>query len=102
MTEFFELVAEFAVVIDLAIENYPRGAVLVVDGLLPTLQVDYRQAPHAKAYRPVDIKAIIVWSTMTDRRAHPSQQILVNVRPVATNYACNSTHTLLKTYWTAD
>jgi hypothetical protein len=79
MTEFLELVAEFAVVIDLAIENYPGGAVLVVNGLLPTLQVDYRQAPHTKAYRPVDIKAIIVWSTMPDRSAHSRQQILVNV-----------------------
>jgi hypothetical protein len=70
--------------------------VLVVNGLLPTLQVDDRQSPHAKAYRPVDIEAIIVWSTMADRRAHSGQQGAVNVRPVVTNYACNSTHTTNK------
>jgi hypothetical protein len=53
MAEFLELVAECAIVIDLAIENYPRSAVLVVNGLLSTFEVDDREAPHAKADWPV-------------------------------------------------
>ena len=92
VTEFLELVAKFAVVVNLAVENYPGGAVLVVNGLLPTFQVDDRQAAHAQADGAVHVKTIIVWPTMADRSAHPSQQSLVNVRPVVTNYAYNSTH----------
>ena len=34
VAEFFELLAELEIVVDLAVENYPGGAVLIVDGLL--------------------------------------------------------------------
>ena len=51
VTEFLEFVAEFAVVVDLAVENYPGRAILIVNGLLSALQVDYRQAAHAKPDR---------------------------------------------------
>jgi hypothetical protein len=66
-----------------------------VNGLLPTLQVDNRQAAHAQADAAVEVKTVVVWPTMADGSAHPSQQSLVNVRPVVTNYANNSTHTLI-------
>jgi hypothetical protein len=79
VTEFFEFFAEFAVVVNLAVENYPGGAVLIVNGLLPTLQVDYREAAHAKTHRAIDVEAIIIRPTMPDGSAHPAEECLVNV-----------------------
>jgi hypothetical protein len=79
VAEFLELLAKFAVVIDFAVENYPGGAVPVVNGLLATLQVDDREAAHAEADGAVKIKAVVVWSTMANGSAHPRDQSLVNV-----------------------
>jgi hypothetical protein len=69
-----------------------------MNGLLPTLQVDDRQAPHTQPDCTLHVKTVIVRPAMADRGAHPSHQGLVNVRPVVTNYAYDSTHTL-PDYW---
>jgi hypothetical protein len=79
VTEFLEFVAEFPVVINLAVENYPGSVVLVVDRLLSTLYVNYRQAAHTKADRAIDVEAIVIWPTMSDGRAHSPYDVSINV-----------------------
>jgi hypothetical protein len=79
VTEFLELVAELAIVVNLPVENYPGSSILIVNGLLPTLQIDYRQAAHAKADGTVKVKAIVVWTAMPDGSAHASYQRPVDV-----------------------
>ena len=79
VTEFFEFVADLAVVVNLAVENYPGSAVLIVNRLLPALQVDYRQAAHTKADRSINVEAIVIRPAMPDGSAHPAEQCLVNV-----------------------
>ena len=46
MTGGLELGAEFAVVVNLAVEHEPDRAIFVVDRLLPRGQVDDAQPPH--------------------------------------------------------
>ena len=79
VAEFLELLAEFAVVVDLAVENDPGSSILIVNRLLPALQVDDRQAAHAQADRAVEVEPVVIRSTMLDGSAHPRDQRLVNV-----------------------
>jgi hypothetical protein len=78
VAEFFEFVAQLTVVVNLAVENDPGSAILIVNRLLPALQVDDRQAAHAKADRLIEIETIIVRSTMTDGGAHAAEQCLID------------------------
>ncbi len=81
VTEFFEFLAQFEIVVDLAVENDPGGAILVVDGLLPAFQVDDGEAAHGEADRAVDVKTVVVRPAMADRLVHAGQQRFVNGLP---------------------
>ncbi len=92
VAEFFEFLAEFEIVVDLAVEDDPRAAILIVDGLLAALQIDDGEASHRESDGTVDVKTVLVGTTMPDRLAHPRQQLLVNRFSVVSNNAYNSTH----------
>ena len=92
VAEFLQFLAQFAVVVDLAVENDPGGAILVVNGLLPALQIDDREASHAQPDGIVEVEAVVVWSPMTNGGAHPRHEGLVNSQTIVSNYANNSTH----------
>src|SRR5260370_25642324 len=40
VAELFQLFAQFKIVVNLAIKNYPRPSILIVDWLLTTLKID--------------------------------------------------------------
>jgi hypothetical protein len=83
--KILELLAEFLIVIDLAIENYPGGLILIVDRLLAALDINDRQTPHSQSNVPIDIETIIVWPTVLDGHAHAREQGLVDGAFIAAN-----------------
>ena len=89
-----KFLAQLKVVVNLAVENYPGGAILVVYWLLTTREVDDRQASHPQADWTVEIEAILVRPTMLDCVAHTRHQHIINFFSVASNDADYSTHSL--------
>jgi hypothetical protein len=79
VSEFLEFLAEFPVVVDLAIENDPGSAILIVNRLLSALQIDDRQTAHSQSNCLIEVETVVVRSTVTDSRAHAAKQGLVNV-----------------------
>ena len=66
--------AQLAVVVDLAVEDHPDGAVLVGDRLVAGRDVDDAQAPHAERDAVLDVEALVVRSAVADDVAHALQQ----------------------------
>ena len=56
-----ELLAQGEMVVDLAVEHDPQGAVFVRNGLMPARQVDDTQPSHANVqlHRPYEITFIV-------------------------------------------
>src|SRR5215813_5492430 len=73
VAQFFELLAEFEIVVDLAVEDDPRAAVLIVNGLLAALQIDDGEAAHGHADRTIYVAAVLVGTAMPDRVVHPRE-----------------------------
>src|SRR6266478_1001133 len=94
VAQLLKLVAELAIVVDFAVENNPGGAVLVMNWLRATGEVDDGQPPHPQAYGAVEIEAVVIGSTVTHGVCHARQQRTVNIQSVTTNNSYNSTHTL--------
>jgi len=92
VAEFFELRAEFQVVVNLAVENDPGGTVLVVNWLLAAFNVNDRKSPHSQTDSRIEVEAVIVWATVSYRGAHSRHEIVIDIQPVVTNNAYNSTH----------
>src|SRR5207244_4704610 len=75
VSECFELAAQRSEVVNLSVEDNPRGLILVGHGLSPGGEIDDAQAAHPERSPAVDEDAFIVWATMTDRRAHVPKQL---------------------------
>jgi hypothetical protein len=73
VAEFLKLRTEFEVVINLAIKNYPRSAILIVNRLLAALEIDDRKPAHPETNWTVDVKPIVIGPTVPDGVAHPSE-----------------------------
>jgi len=73
VAQFFQLLAQLEIVVDLAVEDDPRAAVLVVNRLRSAFEIDDREAAHSEADRAVDVKAVVVGTAMPDRVAHAQQ-----------------------------
>jgi hypothetical protein len=74
-----QFVAEFPVIVDLAIEDDGNRTVLVVDRLPPAVDVNDRQTSHAKPDLVVKEKPVIVWPSPANKRTHPPDQRLINL-----------------------
>src|SRR5687768_12029306 len=70
VTEFLQLLAQFEVVVDLAVGDDPRRTILVVNGLAAAFQVDDCQSAHSEADRTVDVEAVVVRPAMANRVTH--------------------------------
>src|SRR5262245_65357035 len=70
VTPCLELGPELAVVVDLAVEDDPYGAVLVGQGLAARIEVDDAETPHPDPERPVAVDASAVGSPMENRLRH--------------------------------
>src|ERR1700730_6564390 len=77
VAELLQLFAELTVVIDLAIENNPGGAVLIVDRLLAACHIDDRHPPHAQAHALAEVEAVIIRAAMAYGLTHACQKCLV-------------------------
>ena len=96
VAELFELLAQFAIVVDLAVENNPRRAVLIMNRLLSVCEIDDREPPHRQSHPIAEIETVIVRTTMTNGLIHAREQLAVDRSAVFVNYACNATHGLLR------
>ena len=76
-----QLLAQLAVVVDLAVVDALDLAVLVADRLLPALDVDDRQAAHAERGAGMGQEAVVVRPAVADAGVHRLQQLLVRRAP---------------------
>src|ERR1700687_3833605 len=79
VAELFQPFAQLAVVVNLAVENNPGSAVLIMDWLLSALQIDNREPPHAQGHRALEIETVVVGPPVPDSAAHPARQLLIHV-----------------------
>src|SRR2546423_8253807 len=87
VAELFQLVAEFAIVIDLTIEDNPGGAVLIVDRLLAAFQIYDRQTTHAQAHALAEVETVFIRATMAYGFAHARDKRLLHQRVIVLDYA---------------
>ncbi len=79
MSQFLQLGAQFDVIKDLAIEDYPDSAVFVRKRLLAAGKIDDRK-PGMSEYRLlIDINAELIGAAMPDRGDHPSDQFTIRL-----------------------
>src|SRR5436189_4278817 len=83
VTELFELGAQLAIVVNLAVENNPRGAILIVNRLVAALEIDDRQATHCQTDALTKIEAVIVRPTVTNCAVHAGEKVAINRRAIA-------------------
>src|SRR6185369_10439411 len=93
VAQLLEFFAQLEIVVDLAVEDDPRAAILIVDGLLSALEVNDGQAAHRQTNGAVHVETVFIRAAMTDSFIHPPQQLLVNRLAVVPNDSCDSTHT---------
>src|ERR1700691_6778442 len=88
-----KLSAEFGEVINLSVENYPDGAILVKDRLMAARQIDDTEAAHSEAGSIFDKDSFVIRAAMHDGLAHAVNRRRIN--PIArcgADDTCNSTH----------
>ncbi len=93
--EFLQLRPQLQVVVDLAVENNPGAAVLVVNWLLTPGKIDNREPAHAQADGPVDVESVVIRTAMPDGIAHAPQQRFIDALTLAIYNSYNSTHVFL-------
>src|SRR6185369_17707558 len=80
MTTLFEICAQFAIVVDLAVENYRDALVFVENRLFAGDQIDDREPAHSKGYAARHEQSFRVRSAMDHPLTHRVQQLLRTVR----------------------
>ena len=88
-----EVAAQLAMVVDLAVENDPRRAVLVPHRLVAAREIDDRQAPHGEADLAHDHLALVVGTAVGDRRVHPAERLALD--PVGVPFTADAAHAIL-------
>ena len=83
---------QFAVVVDLAIEDHRHVARLVELGLSPPRQVDNAQPAHRQARRSIDQPASVVGAAMRHAVVHRPQSRLVGTATPQFPYATDAAH----------
>src|SRR5213080_3880323 len=76
-----ELLAQLAIVVDLAVQHDRHGPVLVEDRLVSRVQVDDAQPLDAESHAALTMDACGVRPTMPDHRAHPGDQVGLDLAP---------------------
>ena len=92
MNALFQLIAQGAVIVNLAVKDDPCRSIFVMNRLLSAFEVYDRETPHSKADRAVRVKPIFIGTTMTYGIAHASQHIRVNAGSAAINSSYDSAH----------
>src|SRR5437764_11393706 len=74
MTACFEVSAQLAIVVNLAVENYRDAVVFIESWLLAGEQIDYCEATHAERDAVVEKIAFGIGSAMLHAIAHRAQE----------------------------
>src|SRR5262249_16816206 len=74
---------KFGVLEEFAILGDPDRAILVADWLPPPGQVDDRQSPHPESDPRLDVRLLVVRSSMGDRAGHRQQTRRTELTPPA-------------------
>ena len=69
-----QILFQFQVVVDLAVEDDPDGAIFVRDRLLPGLQIDDCQAPHTQGDGLPHVEPFVIGAAMNDSVSHRAQK----------------------------
>jgi hypothetical protein len=80
MARSLEFRPEFQVVVDLAAEYDPHGAIFVVNRLVACGQIDDAQPTHAKTHTRFNVNPFVVGTAMADDVAHRVNQRQVAIR----------------------
>src|SRR5262249_2492949 len=70
VAEQLQLSAQFAVVVDLAVEDDPHRARFVVNRLAASREIDDAEAAHAEADAGLDVDTLVVWTAVSYDVAH--------------------------------
>ena len=92
-----ELLAQFLVVVDLAVEDDPDAAVFVGDRLVTGAEIDDAEAAHADAAGPVGVDAFVIRPAMADEVGHGPDVGNLGAA-VAQKKSRNPTHGIEKCY----
>ena len=93
MAAAFEFGTEFREVINLAVENDPRAAVFVEDGLMASGKIDDREPAHSETGAVADVEALIVGTAIDDLVAHVAHECFGDIAlSSCAHHASNSTH----------
>ena len=87
-----QIAPQLLVVVDLAVEDDPDGAVLVRDRLEAVAQIDDAEAAHADGDAVADVDALIVGTAVRHDAAHRADLVLTNGLSVPPDYACDAAH----------
>jgi len=74
VTALLELRPQVLEVVDLAVEDDAHLAVLVVDGLIATHDVDNREPPHRQPNIVIPEHTLAIGAAMMQRIVHPQQR----------------------------
>jgi hypothetical protein len=92
VAELFEAGAQLAEVVDFAVEDDTGRAVGVIDGLLPTGQVNNRQPAHRQPRAPAEMRALLVGPAVADGGVHPGEHFPVSRAPVVIHNPYDAAH----------
>src|SRR5262249_46801811 len=79
MPSFHELLTEFPIIVDLAIEDDSHRTILVVDRLTPGVDINDRQTSHTQPDLTIEVKSLVIRSTSANEGTHASDQRLINL-----------------------
>src|SRR4051794_26501910 len=103
MSSLFEISAQLAIVVDLAVENYCDRPVFVVDGLFTRDEIDDRQSPHAERYAGRRKQTFRVRTTMHHPLTHRMEQLVRALRwrraRIESGPTGNTAHVLICESW---
>jgi len=88
-----KLVVQFPKVVDLAIQDDPYSPILIREWLMPCVQVNDAEATKSEAGIPVNVKTLIIGTTMPNGISHDTQLGLCDcARGINIDFAHDTTH----------
>src|SRR5437763_15075886 len=92
MAASLELGAQLAIVVDLAVADQPQRAVGGTQRLMSAGDVDDREAPHPNCGWAVDVRAVVVRTTMNRDAPHLTERLRGRRAAVEVEDAVNAAH----------
>ena len=66
----YEVAPQFLIVVNLAVEDDPNGAILIRNRLVTSVQIDDAEAAHPDGASALDPDTFIVWTAMNNGVTH--------------------------------